>query len=126
MYAQDNNSLPVWIILSPAHHHISTNSQPFLVGIVSLHENMEAEHPMDLPDMKLAIQKAWNGKKTGLLKKRKLVFSQDQESLRSGKLMSDPTIGSEDLSDLIISATNHKLPHQLMRWNQIWRKQTNL
>ena len=31
MYAQDNNSLPVWIILSPAHHHISTNSQPFLV-----------------------------------------------------------------------------------------------
>ena len=35
MYAQDNNSLPVWIILSQAHHHISTNSQPFLVGIVS-------------------------------------------------------------------------------------------
>ena len=35
MYAQDNNSLPVWIILSPAHHHISINSQPFLVGIVS-------------------------------------------------------------------------------------------
>ena len=35
MYAQDNNSLPVWIILSPAYHHISTNSQPFLVGIVS-------------------------------------------------------------------------------------------
>ena len=36
MYAQDNNSLPVWIILSPAHHHISINSQPFLVGIVSI------------------------------------------------------------------------------------------
>ena len=36
MYAQDNNSLPVWIILSPGHHHISINSQPFLVGIVSL------------------------------------------------------------------------------------------
>ena len=35
MYAQDNNSLPVWIILSPAYHHISINSQPFLVGIVS-------------------------------------------------------------------------------------------
>ena len=35
MYAQDNNSLPVWIILSPAHHHISIKSQPFLVGIVS-------------------------------------------------------------------------------------------
>ena len=35
MYAQDNNPLPVWIILSQAHHHISTNSQPFLVGIVS-------------------------------------------------------------------------------------------
>ena len=87
---------------------------------------MEAEHPMDLPDMKLAIQKAWNGKKTGLLKKRKLVFSQDQESLRSGKLMSDPKLGSEDLSDLIISATNHKLPHQQMRWNQIWTKPTNL
>ena len=28
-------SLPVWIILSPAHHHVSINSQPFLVGIVS-------------------------------------------------------------------------------------------
>ena len=35
VYTQDNNSLPVWIILSPAHHHISINSQPFLVGIVS-------------------------------------------------------------------------------------------
>ena len=35
MYAQDNNSLPVWIISSQAHHHISINSQPFLVGIVS-------------------------------------------------------------------------------------------
>ena len=39
MYAQDNNSLPVWIILSPAHHHISINSQPFLVGIVSIHHH---------------------------------------------------------------------------------------
>ena len=35
MYAQDNNSLPVWIFLSPAHHHISIKAQPFLVGIVS-------------------------------------------------------------------------------------------
>ena len=35
VYAQDNNSLPVWIILSPAYHHISTISQPFLLGIVS-------------------------------------------------------------------------------------------
>ena len=35
MYAQDNNSLPVWIISSQAHHHISINSQPFLVGIIS-------------------------------------------------------------------------------------------
>ena len=33
--AQDNNTLPVWIILSPAYHHISINSRPFLVGIVS-------------------------------------------------------------------------------------------
>ena len=41
MYAQDNNSLPVWIILSPAHHHISINSQPFLLGIVSLHHVKE-------------------------------------------------------------------------------------
>ena len=30
------HSLPVWIILSQVHHRISTNSQPFLVGIVSL------------------------------------------------------------------------------------------
>ena len=29
------HSLPVWIISSQVHHHISTNSQPFLVGIVS-------------------------------------------------------------------------------------------
>ena len=36
MYAQDNNSLPVWIISSQAHHHISINSQPFSVGIVSI------------------------------------------------------------------------------------------
>ena len=35
VYAQDNNTLPVWIISSQAHHHISINSQTFLVGIVS-------------------------------------------------------------------------------------------
>ena len=29
------HSLPVWIISSQVHHRISTNSQPFLVGIVS-------------------------------------------------------------------------------------------
>ena len=29
------HSLTVWIILSQVHHRISTNSQPFLVGIVS-------------------------------------------------------------------------------------------
>ena len=37
MYAQDNNFLPVWshkfVLSSPT--HISTNSRPFLVGIVS-------------------------------------------------------------------------------------------
>ena len=43
MYAQDNNSLPVWIILSPAHHQISINSQPFLVGIVSKTDNHETD-----------------------------------------------------------------------------------
>ena len=47
MYAQDNNSLPVWIILSPAHHHIYTNSQPFLVGIVSRNMNSAEEERVD-------------------------------------------------------------------------------
>ena len=42
VYAQDNNSLPVWFILSPAHHHISINSQPFLVGIVSTPSESQA------------------------------------------------------------------------------------
>ena len=32
-------SLPVWIISSQLHHRISTNSQPFLVGIVSSDDN---------------------------------------------------------------------------------------
>ena len=41
MYAHDNNSLPVWIILSQAHHHITINSQPFLVGIVLLGNDLE-------------------------------------------------------------------------------------
>ena len=39
MYTQDHNSLPVWFILSLAYHHISINSQPFLVGIVSPSED---------------------------------------------------------------------------------------
>ena len=43
MYTQDNKSLPVWIILSPAHHHISINSQPFLVRIVSEDTNQIKE-----------------------------------------------------------------------------------
>ena len=43
--------------------------------------------------MKLMIQKAWHGKKTGLVKMRKLVISQDQERLTSGKLASDPKLG---------------------------------
>ena len=42
MYAQDNNSLPVWNILSQAHHHISINSQPLLVGIVSIFSDTPA------------------------------------------------------------------------------------
>ena len=89
------------------------------VGLPSQsHENMEAEHLTDLLDVKLTIPKAWHGKKSTLLKMRKLVFSQDQESLRSGKLVSDPKIGSEDFSDLIISATNHKLLCQQMKWDQ--------
>ena len=46
---------------------------------------------------------------------KKLVFSQDQESLRSQKLMSDPRIGSEHFPDLIISATNPKLSCQQMK-----------
>ena len=36
VYAQDNNSLPVWsIFVTSLLTHISINSQPFLVGIVS-------------------------------------------------------------------------------------------
>ena len=35
MYAQDNNSLPVWTFVTSLLTHISINSQPFLVGIVS-------------------------------------------------------------------------------------------
>ena len=35
MYAQDNNSLPVWIFVTSLLTHISINSQPFLVGILS-------------------------------------------------------------------------------------------
>ena len=38
MYAQDNNPLPVWIIVTSLPTHISINSQPFLVGIVSMLE----------------------------------------------------------------------------------------
>ena len=44
MYAQDNNSLPVWFILSPAYHDISINSQPFLVGIVSNNFDSRPQH----------------------------------------------------------------------------------
>ena len=39
MYTQDNNTLPVWIILSSAYHHISINSRPFLVGIVQINKS---------------------------------------------------------------------------------------
>ena len=49
MYTQDNNSLPVWSISSQAHHHISINSQPFLVGIVSPSWAPVPEN--DLPDL---------------------------------------------------------------------------
>ena len=57
VYAQDNNSLPVWFILSPAHHHISINSQPFLVGIVS-----KAYHSKVKPHaatLKLEVKRHW-------------------------------------------------------------------
>ena len=62
MYAQDNNSLPVWIILSPAHLHISINSQPFLVGIVSQHVVRSNQHVVnnDTPDYeKLRLYFGW-------------------------------------------------------------------
>ena len=70
--------LIVCYILNVIFLHVCLSSQS--------HEDMEAEHLTDLLDMKLMIQNAGHGKKTGLLKMRKLVFSQDQESLRSGKL----------------------------------------
>ena len=57
MYAQDNNSLPVWFILSPAPHHISTNSQPFLVGIVSNNDHLPADIPTtDVTTMQTTFQ----------------------------------------------------------------------
>ena len=37
------HSLPVWIISSQVHHRISTNSQPFLVGIVSGSDEYEQQ-----------------------------------------------------------------------------------
>ena len=56
MYAQDNNSLPVWIILSPAHHHISINSQPFLVGIVS-------KRDVELPEIEQILEDKYQAMK---------------------------------------------------------------
>ena len=52
MYAQDNNSLPVWIIVTSLPTHISINSHPFLVGIVS-HSSTAAE-PRQTSNQKLA------------------------------------------------------------------------
>ena len=52
---------------------------------------------------------------------RKLVFSQDQESLRSGKLMSDPKIGSEDFFRSDNQCNQHKLPCQQTKWDQIYK-----
>ena len=53
--------------------------------------------------MKFVIWKAWHGEENWSFEMRKLVFSQDQESLRSGKLASDPKLGSEDFPYLIRS-----------------------
>ena len=44
MYAQDNNTLPVWIIVTSLLTCISINSQPFLVGIVSPTEENGKRH----------------------------------------------------------------------------------
>ena len=49
MYTQDNNSIPVWFILSPAYNHISINSQPILVGIVSIN-SLTVFVPRDILD----------------------------------------------------------------------------
>ena len=50
VYAQDNNSLPVWIISSQAHHHISINSQPFWVGIVSHRPELDVSRELNVAD----------------------------------------------------------------------------
>ena len=44
MYPQDNNTLPVWIIVTSLLTCISINSQPFLVGIVSPPEENGKRH----------------------------------------------------------------------------------
>ena len=41
------HSLPVWIISSQVHHRISTNSQPFLVGIVSSINDLRTVETLD-------------------------------------------------------------------------------
>ena len=43
MYAKYNNPLPVWIIVTSLPAHISINSHPFLVGIVTA--SQEANRP---------------------------------------------------------------------------------
>ena len=63
MYAQDNNSLPVWFILSPAYHHISISSQPFLVRIVSA----RSTRPASCFDMKISAD-SWFGRFNGMSK----------------------------------------------------------
>ena len=62
MYAQDNNPLPVWIILSPAHHHISINSQPFLVGIVSDIYDSSNNGPGKFDTKSTDTEYKWKGK----------------------------------------------------------------
>ena len=59
VYAQDNNSLPVWFILSPAHHHISINSQPFLVGIVSLILRLSISGELSMIQPSLQVGNNW-------------------------------------------------------------------
>ena len=78
MYAQDNNSLPVWIILSPAYNHISTNSQPFLVGIVS-----DSQSHRSTPKLTSPINALFN-EKTILSEDEDSESEQEQHILKQG------------------------------------------
>ena len=113
MYAQDNNTLPVWNILSPAYHHISINSHPFLVGIVSNNENLGSIFEFAAPGTPQQNSVAERRIPTFMGRARAMLIQPGIDAKGKGEFWCEVISTATKLDNIMVRPERAKPPHTL-------------